>query len=67
MVAENLLSTRLHCRPGFYCFLTSVNRGCLREKGNASSMRRKHSQGNCETAVRKKKLSCAAEHGILLL
>jgi len=67
MVADNLVSTRLHCRPTFYCFLTSVNYGCLREKGNVSSMRRKHSHGNCETVVRKKMTSCAAEHGFLLL
>lgn len=65
MVAENLLPTRLHGRPGCYRFLTSVNHGCLREKGNASSMRRKHSHSNGGTSVRKK-LSCGADQGILL-
>lgn len=61
MVAENLLSTRLHCRLDFYYFLVSVNLGCLREKGNVSSMRRKHSREIV------KQQSCAAEQGILLL
>lgn len=55
-VAKNLICSRLHSRLGF-CFLTSLNHGCPREKRNTSGMRSKHSQSNGETLIGKK-LSC---------